>query len=85
MTDPQIGDLKLAKQRTLENIMDYPKNNDADKRNIIRYQGGKMREKISLGVDPIAELDNKNNNDSTKHWLVDYHNSQNLKYFTGNL
>lgn len=82
-TDPQIGDIKLAQKRTLENIMDYPKNGDADRRNIIKYQWDKLREKIISGVNTIIELNIQKSTSS--NILVDYHNSNNLAYFSQNL
>ncbi|KFF09024.1 hypothetical protein [Chryseobacterium luteum] len=88
-TEPQIGDIKLAQKQTLENIMDYPKNGDADRRNFIRYQWEKMREKTDSNVNTISELNFVKQEYYQYVGLVDYTKekgflwdfSQNLIYF----
>lgn len=71
-SSPQIGDLKLPKEHTLENIMDYPKNGDPDRRCFIKYQWDKMREKVSSNVNTIAELSFKQKTERNQSGLVDF-------------
>ncbi|RZJ50489.1 MAG: hypothetical protein EOO44_16285 [Flavobacterium sp.] len=75
------GDIKIVQEQTIENIMDYPKNGDADRRNFITLQWNRMREKLVSGVNTIAELDVKKNTDSNNS-LTDCHFSRNLAYFS---
>lgn len=78
----QKGDVKLTQKQTLENIMDYPKNGDADRRDFIKYQWDKMREKLVSGVNTISELSVEKHPDTTRKWLVDYCYSGYLGNFT---
>ncbi|WP_449399896.1 hypothetical protein [Chryseobacterium wanjuense] len=80
---PQLGDLRLAQQQTLENIMDYPKNGDLDRRDFITYQWEKIRTKTTISANSIADLDIKINN--TSNGLKDFKNSQNLLRFSSSL
>lgn len=88
-TEPQIGDIKLVQKRTLENIMDYPKNGDIDRRNFIKYQWDKMREKTSTNVNMVSELNFVKQEYYQYTGLVDYTKekgflwdfSQNIIYF----
>ncbi|WP_433626723.1 hypothetical protein [Chryseobacterium cucumeris] len=71
-SSPQIGDLKLPQQKTLENIMDYPKNGDADRRSFIKYQWDKIRESVSSRVNTVAELNFEQHTDRNQSGLVDF-------------
>lgn len=81
----QKGDVKLKQQQTLENIMDYPKNGDVDRRDFITYQWNKMREKIVFRVNTISDLSIEKNPDPSRKWLMDYCYSDNLRSFTERL
>ena len=73
-TQPQKGDLKLTQKQTLENIMDYPKNGDADRRDFITYQWSKMREKTTSNVNIVSELSfiRHKKNHNIGNGLIDY-------------
>jgi hypothetical protein len=79
-TPTQKGDIKLTQKKTLENIMDYPKNGDDDRKNLIKYQWEKMREKMMAGVNTISELSIEKHPNSDLKRLIDYRYSKNLSF-----